>query len=145
MRKHTRTPLLILIVATLSIGLLSTAALALSVGDILKVGGIAYLVTQYGGQIDNFINKSLGEREAQVMGATKVVPILSLGRGGYIGASQVIGAPDAVQRVKAVVQVEARFGSFGAKVYVPVATDRATKNPERVAGAGVSAVIEFKI
>ena len=88
---------------------------------------------------------ALGEHEAQAYGQTKVVPILSVGRGGYIGASQVVGAAEQVKRVKAVVQVEARFGSFRANVFVPVAAERATKSPERVTGTGISAVVEFHI
>ena len=111
----------------------------------VKVGGIAFLVSQYGGKIDSFINKTLGERKAEIRGQTKVVPILSIGRGGYIGACQVVGEKRAVQSVKAVVQVESRFGSLQGKVYLPIATKSATKTPQRVAGTGVSAVIEFKI
>lgn len=145
MRTHRRSRLLTVVIATLALGLLSTAAFAINLGSLLKVGGVALLVSQYGGQIDNFINKALGEREAQAMGATKVVPILSVGQGGYIGASQVVGSPEAVPRVKAVVQVQIKVGSFGGRLYVPVATEHASSTPERVAGAGVSAVVEFKI
>jgi hypothetical protein len=135
----------VLIVAVLSIGLFPTAAPAINLGSILKVGGIAFLVSEYGSQIDRFINSALGERDAQAFGQTKVVPILSVGRGGYIGASQVVGAAEQVKRVKAVVQAEARFGSFRANVFVPVATEKVSKTPERVTGTGVSAVVEFHI
>ncbi len=135
----------VLIVAVLGLGLLSTSAPAISLGSVLKVGGIAFLVSEYGDQIDRAINNALGERQAAIRGATKVVPILSLGRGGYIGAAQVVGAPAQVPRVKAVVQLEARFGSFRGTVLVPVATSRATSSPERVSGTGVSAVVEFRI
>ncbi len=79
------------------------------------------------------------------MGATKVVPILSIGRGGYIGAAQVVGAPDRVSTVKAVVQGELRVGSLRANAFIPIATEQASKTPERVTGTGVSAVVEFKI
>lgn len=135
----------VLVVAVLSLGLLSTAAPAISLGSILKVGGIAFLVSEYGNQIDKFVNNALGERHAEIRGQTKVVPILSIGRGGYIGAAQVVGLQSDTQRVKAVVQGELRVGSLRANAFFPIATKNATKSPERVPGTGVSAVIEFKI
>ncbi|MDH4179343.1 MAG: hypothetical protein OEV33_02445 [Armatimonadota bacterium] len=123
----------------------TTAALGIDIGDVVKVGGIAFLVDQYDEQIDSFITSALDEREAAAKGATKVVPILSLGGGGYIGAAQVVGSPENVQRVKAVVQVEGKFGNFRAKVLVPTTTSKASGSPDRAKGVGVSAVIEFKI
>jgi len=139
-----------LIIAALVLGLFCLAApsarvWALDLGDVLKVGGIAILVNQFSGDIDKFIANALGERGAATVGATKVVPILSLGGGGYVGAAQVVGSPDSVRQVKAVIQVEGRFGRFRPRVLVPTYVDRATDTPERAKGVGVSAVIEFKI
>ena len=145
MRLNRRLVALVLVVAVLSLGVFATVGSSLGLGNVLKVGGVAFLVSQYGGKIDSFINKTLGERKAEIRGQTKVVPILSLGAGGYIGAAQVVGEKKAVQSVKAVIQVEGRFGSFGGHIYLPATTKSATKAPERVAGTGVSAVIEFKI
>lgn len=138
------------VAVTVMIGLLAlagaaTSAYAIDLGDILKVGGVAWLVSQYDDQIDSFITGALGERDAAARGATKVVPILSLGGGGYIGAAQVVGNPENVQRVKAVFQVEGRFGSGRAQILVPTTTDSATGNPDRAKGVGVSAVVEFRI
>lgn len=123
----------------------ATTALGIGLGDVLKVGGIAYLVDQYDEQIDSFITSALDEREAAARGATKVVPILSVGGGGYIGAAQVVGTPDSVRRVKAVVQVEGKFGDFRAKVLIPTTTAQVSGSPTRAKGVGVSAVIEFRI
>ena len=109
------------------------------------MGGVAWLVSQYDDQIDSFITSALGEREAAAKGATKVVPILSLGRGGYIGAAQVVGNPENVKSVKAVFQLEGQIGSFRPRILVPTTTDRVTGNPDRAKGVGVSAVVEFKI
>jgi hypothetical protein len=134
-----------LLIGLLALTLAATAVWAIDLGDILKVGGIAWLVSQYGDQIDGFVTSALGEREAAAKGATKVVPILSLGGGGYIGAAQVVGNPENVKQVKAVFQLEGRFGSFRAKVLVPTTTDKVSGNPDRAKGVGVSAVIEFKI
>jgi len=134
---------LVVLVCLLGVGLSVGAARAIDLGSILKVGGVVFLVNQYGGQIDTFITSALGERNAAAQGATKVVPILSLGSGGYIGAAQVVGNPDAVKRVKAVVQVEGNFGSVRAQILLPTETEGGS--PERAKGVGVSAVIEFRI
>jgi len=123
----------------------SSDVFGIGVRDVVKVGGIAWLVSQYDEQIDTFITSALGEREAAAQGATKVVPILSLGGGGYVGAAQVVGTPESVQQVKAVVQVEGKFGNYRAKVLVPTTTSKASGTPDRAKGVGVSAVIEFKI
>jgi len=136
---------ILLIAGLLSVGLVVTTAQAIDLGQILKVGGVAFLVSQYGDQIDSFLTKTLDERDAAAMGATKVVPILSLGGGGYIGAAQVVGNPDNVQRVKAVFQIEGKLGGVRAQVLLPTVTDKVSGNPDRAEGVGVSAVIEFRI
>jgi len=133
------------IASLLFLGVAITAGRALDLGDVLKVGGIAYLVDRYDKPIDNFINKALGERHAQAKGATKVVPILSVGSGGYVGAAQVVGVPAGVQKTKAVLQVEIEAGSFRATGLLPIGKKAASKSSTRIKGVGVSAVIDFKI
>jgi len=135
---------IVLMVGLLGAGLVGANAWAIDLGDILKVGGVAFLVTQYDTKIDKFINNALGQRDAALQGATKVVPILSLGGGGYIGAAQVVGNPESVKRVKAVFQVEGRFGSVRAQVLLPTETEKGG-SPQRAKGVGVSAVVEFRI
>jgi hypothetical protein len=131
--------------ALVMVAMVSTAAVAVDIGDLVKIFGIGYVVKQFSGDIDSFINKTLGERGAEVRGATKVVPILSVGAGGFIGAAQVVGVPDKVETVKAVAQVEAKFmDRFRMRVLVPIATE-STKSVKGVSGVGVSAVLDFKI
>ncbi len=135
----------LVMVGLLAGGLAAVNAWAIDLGDILKVGGIAFLVSQYDKELDSFITSALGERGAAAKGATKVVPILSLGSGGYVGAAQVVGNPDNVKSVKAVIQVEGKIGSFRPRILVPTTTDKVTGSPDRAKGVGVSAVIEFRI
>ena len=136
---------ILVIAGLLSVGLVVTTAQAIDLGQILKVGGVAWLVSQYGDQIDSFLTKTLDQRDAAVRGATKVVPILSLGGGGYVGAAQVVGNPENVQRVKAVIQVEGKLGGVRAQLLLPTVSDRASGSPDRAKGVGVSAVVEFRI
>jgi len=143
MKRH-RVLAVVLAVCLLCAGLAAVNAWAINLGSILKVGGVALLVSTYDTQIDKFINNALGEREAAARGATKVVPILSLGGGGYVGAAQVVGNPESVKRVKAVIQVEGNFGSVRAQVLLPTEVEK-SGNPERAKGVGVSAVVEFRI
>jgi|WetSurMetagenome_2_1015567.scaffolds.fasta_scaffold1239903_1 hypothetical protein len=145
MKNYLNQKLLTGLVALLLVAFTFSAARALNFGDILKVGGVGLLVDTYRKPINNFINKTLGERGAQAMGATKVVAILSVGSGGYIGAAQVVGVPEAIDKTQAVVQIELTVGSFLATGYVPVSTKGVGGGPKRLKGVGVSAVVEFKI
>lgn len=135
----------ILVTALLVTGPRSTQAIKL--GDIVKVGGIAFVVDRFGDQINKFINTLTANKNVGSTEATDVVPILSLGGGGYIGAVQVIGARENVEKTKAVVQIEANavFGrNLRIKALVPVGS-RTTSNIKRIYGVGVSAMIDIRI
>ena len=145
MTKYNRPLAFVLILVLTALLLFPVMVWARGISDVIKVLGIGAAVSAFGGQINDFINKALGEHQAQVMGATKVVPIVSIGKGGYIGAAQVVGVPEQVRKVQAVVQPEINLGTFGGKALLPISTKSATKNFKPVTGVGVSAVIDFKI
>ena len=116
-------------------------------GDIVKVGGVGLVVDKFGPQINDFINKLTANKDLSTEEATAVVPIISFGGGGYIGAVQVIGAKENVEKCKAVVQIEgnAIFGkNIRAKALVPVGS-KTTSNIKRIYGVGVSAIIDIHI
>lgn len=75
-------------------------------GGVVKVGGIGFLVDKYGESINSAINSVMMKEGAGTNYATKVVPIVSIGNSGYIGAAQVIGDADQVAKVEAVGQLE---------------------------------------
>jgi len=135
---------LIIVAAALSASV--TAALAFDLGGLLKVVGIGYIVSEYGGEMDKAINKALDEREAKAMGATKVVPIISIGQGLFIGAAQVVGVPKDVKTVQAVTQIETRFDEVRGTLLVPVSTRKPQSRDQikSVPNVGVSAVIDIK-
>ncbi len=122
-------------------------AQALDLGSILKLGGIVLAVSTFGGQIDDFINGILGQHEAKAVGATKVVPIFSVGRGLYVGAAQVVGVPDNVRRVQGVAAVNLTIGRLEGTGLVPISTRKpgGGSSLARVSGVGLSAVIDFHI
>lgn len=135
---------LALSVATISIGGLQQAQ-AFKLGSLLKVGGVGFLVDKYGDSIDSFLNRILNQNNLSTTYATKVVPIVSVGKGGHIGAAQVTGPASEIEQVKAVAQIEASFNSVArVKGLVPIDS----MNPldaTRIQGVGVSAIIDLKL
>ena len=122
---------------------------AISLGDIGKVVGIGFLVDKFGPQLNSFINTLMAQHNATPEFATKVVPILTvgvLGNSGYIGAAQVMGPQNLVDKVQAVVQVESGFNGnmFRVKGLIPI-DSKVPVNFTRVSGVGVSAMIDVRI
>lgn len=128
---------------TFSTGMVATTQ-AFSLGSILKVGGVGILVDRFGDQINDFLNKLLSQNNLSTTYTTKVVPIVSVGNNGYIGAAQVTGPASEVERVKAVAQLEASFNNVArVKGLVPIDSTNPV-NASRIQGVGVSAIIDIK-
>ena len=124
----------------------SASGLGSILGGIVKVGGIGFLVDKYGESLNSAINSVMMKEGAGTNYATKVVPIVSIGNRGYIGAAQVIGDADQVEKVEAVGQLEISWNNklFRIKGLIPMDS----KNPtsfSRVQGVGVSAVIDVRV
>lgn len=135
-----------LMVGGLVSGLFVRPAQAIDIGTILKVGGIILAVSTFGDQINTFITRALGEREAGLAGATKVVPIFSVGRGAYVGAAQVIGVPANVRQVRGVAALNVTLGRLAGSALVPIGTSRPGRSGiSRIGGVGISAVIDFHV
>jgi hypothetical protein len=116
-------------------------------GSILKGGAIGLAVDRFGPQINRGINTLTGNKNLSAGQATKVVPILSIGSGSYAGAVQVSGSQEALDRVKAVAQLEAHenlIGGVRLRALIPIAA-RSVSNLHRVPGVGVSALVDFKL
>lgn len=138
--------LMAVLAVMLTTSMLATA-LALDLGGILKGAGIVILVDKFSDQLNKFINDITANKGVGVEDRTKVVPILSLGQGGYVGAAQVSGPAHLVDKVKAVAQIEGNFSgkTFRVKALVPVESKDAVKDIKRVSGVGVSAIIDVKL
>jgi hypothetical protein len=145
MKRYTRFLALTAAAALLGLGADRASARIPKLGGILKAGGIVVAVRQFGGEINKVINAALLQRGVAYQGATKVVPILSVGSGIYMGAAQVIGAPGQVQDVRAVGQIETRLGDVQGKLLVPTNTTTPGKDFKKVKGVGVGALIDFEI
>ncbi|MDO5115462.1 MAG: hypothetical protein Q4D58_05135 [Synergistaceae bacterium] len=126
------------------------SARALDLGDILKKGAIGiaggWLVTAISPQMNDFINTITFNKGVKYEGYTKVVPIVSIGDGARIGAAQV-GATtqDAIDRTKAVAQLEGEFSSLRATALIPIDSLNPLQRFRRVKGVGVTAIINVRL
>lgn len=137
------------IYVTLVIGLLLggvTLAGFSQLDKLVKGAGIGVLIDRSGPEIDKFVNNLTGTRPNSRFG-TKVVPIISLGNGTHVGAAQVMGPPGIVKTVRAVGQIEGDFlgKSVRVKGLIPITTDKPGKSVDRVAGVGISAILDIRL
>lgn len=119
-------------------------------GEVLKGAAIGVLVNQFGGQIDRFVNNLTGNKPDGLRETTRVVPILTVGEGAYVGAAQITGPKNKVDTVKALARVEGstRIGNeLRATALIPISTAKPgdIKSLSRVKGVGVSAIIDYQI
>ncbi|MDU2065799.1 MAG: hypothetical protein E6713_13315 [Sporomusaceae bacterium] len=136
----------LLALALLGLPVFTANVAAFGLGDILKVGGIGFIVDRMATPLNNFINGLMAKQGVGTEYATKVVPIITVGSGGYIGAAQVTGDADLVAQTEAVLQLEGNFNGaqFRVKGLIPINS----KNPlhfSRVQGVGISAIIDVRI
>ncbi len=137
--KKLRTGIVLLLLLAFSVPAVTQASV---LGDVLKVGGIGLVVTQFGKQINDFINSITLQKGAGNDYATKVVPIVSMGAGKQIGAVQITGSSSQVDRTQCVIQLEGRvLGSVRVRALIPSDSLNPLKF-NRVQGVGVSALID---
>lgn len=76
----------------------------------------------------------------------KIVPIITFGSSINIGAAQVQGAENDVDRCKAVAQLETDYKDVARiKILVPVQSENVIKNIDRVPGVSVSAIADVAL
>ena len=137
--------------ATLAVGvalIFSAGAASAQLEQILKIGGTALIVKQFGGSINSVLNKVTGQNKLDDEGIiTKVVPVLSAGSRGAIGIVQVAGPREQINKVKAVAQLQTQvraLSTLQARILIPIDADNLTKI-NRVSGVGVSAIVDIKL
>jgi hypothetical protein len=152
-KRNKKTIVAVVLIAATLLFTASWQAKAIKLGDILDgdvgkvIKGAAVLALTVGlaDQLDSFINTITLNKGVPEQAGTKVVPIIALGSGTRVGAAQVSGPKDLVEKTKIVVQIEAKFGYKNLDVEVFVPSDN--MNPlkfNRVEGVGVSALIDLR-
>jgi hypothetical protein len=139
------------VAAALLVGTLTGVAASHAdiLGSVLKGAGIGILIKQFNKPINEGINKLTNSAGVPLVEATKVVPIVSIGQGSYVGAAQVSGPQDALDQVQAVGMLEGSVSgkTFRLKALVPIDTEKpgGGQTLRRVKGVGVSAIVDIKV
>ena len=115
-------------------------------GDMLKEKGMSLVLDHFSGKIDEYVNANAPLKIEKGF-ATKIVPVVTIGSKGYIGAAQVSGPKEQVDKCKAALTVEAQLASGAVRIQylVPIDTNKPTSldNVHRVQGVGVSARLDL--
>lgn len=125
-----------------------SASMGFNLGSLLKIGGVALIIDKFGPQMNDGINKLTMNKGVAIQDRTKVVPIISIGKGTYVGAAQVSGPARQIDKVNAVAQLETKFPlvrNVRLKALVPVESKDVIRDIKRVSGVGVSAIIDIKL
>lgn len=117
--------------------------------DALKVETVRQSVKALAGPLNDFVNTLLMNNGVAATSMTKVVPIFMAGVNSKaeVGLAQVAGSPELIAEVKAVWEIDGRFGGnnrFAVKAFVP----SSSMNPfklDRVNGVGISAIISGRL
>ncbi len=106
-----------------------------------------YGVKLIAGPLNSFLDNLFLTNHMANEGKTKVVPILQTGTGTYVGAAQISGPPDAVDRVQAVGSLAFEWNNnvWRGSLLVPIDSLNPLKGYKRVYGVGVDAVINAKL
>jgi hypothetical protein len=114
--------------------------------DMLKEKGMTLALDHFSGKINDYVNENAPFRIEQGY-ETKVVPVVTVGSKGYIGAAQICGPKEQLEKCKAALTVEGKLASGTVRVQylVPIDTLRpaSLENVHRVQGVGVSARLDL--
>jgi len=133
--------------AFLTLCLAASAALAVSLGEaVVKTVTVGTVVNAVAQPADKGLNTLLANRNVPLGVTTKVVPALSVGEKGYVGAMQVAGSKQLVAKTKAVLQLETSWSNkqYRIKLLMPVNSVNPL-NAKRVRGLGVSALVDVAL
>lgn len=147
MRRTSKLLSIFVTVAILGGLVFAVPAAGIDLGGVLKGGAVVLLVDKFADQLNSTINKLTLNKGVGVEDRTKVVPILSVGQGTYLGAAQVSGPAQLVEKVKAVAALETNFSgrTFRITALVPIESKDVIKDLKRVSGVGVSAIIDVRL
>ena len=112
----------------------------------LKEKGMTLVLDHFSEKIDQYVNEN-APLKIESNCATKIVPVVTIGSKGYIGAAQISGPKEQVDKCKAALTVEGQLASGAVRIQylVPIDTNKPTslENVHRVQGVGVSARLDL--
>ena len=114
--------------------------------DMLKEKGVSLALDHFSGKINDYVNENAPFKIEEGY-ETKIVPVVTVGSKGYIGAAQICGPKEQLEKCKAALTVEGQLASGAVRVQylVPIDTNKPTSldNVHRVQGVGVSARLDL--
>ena len=114
--------------------------------DMLKEKGMTLALDHFSGKINDYVNENAPFKIEEGY-ETKIVPVVTVGSKGYIGAAQICGPKEQLDKCKAALTVEGQLASGTVRVQylVPIDTAKPTslENVHRVQGVGVSARLDL--
>lgn len=114
--------------------------------DVLKEKGMTLVLDHFSEKIDEYVNEN-APLKIESGCATKIVPVVTIGSKGYIGAAQISGPREQVDKCKAALTVEGQLASGAVRIQylMPIDTNKPTSldNVHRVQGVGVSARLDL--
>lgn len=126
--------------------LFSQSARALDTGDVLRALAIGYGVKSTAKPVNDFINTVTANHNLPVGATTKVVPVLTVGEKGYVGAAQIAGTAAQVGQVEAIYRYSAAFQSNKYRIMLMFPNhDINPLNFKRVQGVGITALVDISI
>lgn len=144
MRVNFNKKIFVVLGATLAL----TAIGATQLKQLVKLVGVGAAVKQFGPQINKSLNSLTKHTDTYTM-TTKVVPIISAGLNSRqaVGAAQVMGPKNAVDKVEAVAQLDQDILGREVKIraMIPVESKDVLKDIKRVEGVGVSGIVDLKL
>lgn len=115
-------------------------------GDMLKEKGMTLALDHFSEKINEYVNEK-APFKIENGHETKIVPVVTVGSKGYIGAAQICGPKEQLDKCKATLTVEGQLASGAVRVQylVPIDTDSpaSLENVHRVQGVGVSARLDL--
>ena len=114
--------------------------------DMLKEKSMSLALDHFSGKINDYVNENAPFKIEEGY-ETKIVPVVTVGSKGYIGAAQICGPKEQLEKCKAALTVEGQLASGTVRVQylVPIDTAKPTslENVHRVQGVGVSARLDL--
>lgn len=115
-------------------------------GDMLKEKGMSLALDHFSEKIDDYVNENT-PLKIESSYTTKIVPVVTIGSKGYIGAAQISGPKEQVDKCKAALSVEGQLASGAVRVQylIPIDARRPASldNVHRVQGVGVTARLDL--
>ena len=115
-------------------------------GDQLKEKGTELVLDHFAGTVNDYVNEQ-APLKVEAGYETRIVPVVTIGSKGYIGAAQVSGPKEQVEKCKAALTVEGKLASGAVRIQylIPIDVNHPVSLDQvhRVQGVGITARLDL--